>query len=66
MFFPLAVIYAYSAKMPYELVLIGGVLDQAYYIGGGFFFEHVFLIFSVFLLIMSVFLEKKFQWKKWM
>jgi len=62
-FFPLAIAYIYLVRMPYELIIMGAILDQVYYLGNSFIYDYMFTIFSFVSVVATVFLEKKLQWE---
>lgn len=61
-FIPMALLYVYLAKLPYELVLAGLILDSLYYFGDSFLAKHLLIIFSLFLLIIAFFLSRRIHW----
>ncbi len=62
LFVPLAIIYIYLARVAYEIIIIGIILDSLYYFNG--VFSHSFLIFSIILIMIALFLEGRIDWKK--
>ena len=64
LFIPLALFFVYLAKLPYEIILAGFLLDSIYYFGGGFLFQHLLTIFSLVLIILAFFLSKMIHWQK--
>lgn len=64
LFIPMALLFVYLCKLPYELVLAGLVLDSVYYFGSGFFLKYPLTIFSIILLVAAFFLSKKIHWRK--
>lgn len=64
LFIPLALLFVYLCKLPYELPLAGFLLDLIYYFGEGFWREHSLAIFSSFLIIAAYFLDKRIHWNK--
>jgi hypothetical protein len=64
LFIPMALLYVYLTKLPYELILAGLILDSIYYFGGGFLAKHMLTIFSVLLIAIAFFLSKKIYWRK--
>jgi hypothetical protein len=64
-FFPLALLSVIITKIPYEIILAGAILDLFFYFGDGLFRQNILFVYSVALLAASVFVEKKFVWKKY-
>ncbi len=64
MFLPLAILYVFWAKNPYELIIAGGIMDTVYYFGESFFWEHFLALFSFVAILISVFLQGEIQWEK--
>jgi hypothetical protein len=64
LFIPMALLYVYLAKLPYELILAGFLLDLVYYFGDGFLFQYPLTLFSLLLLIIALFLSKRIHWNK--
>ncbi len=64
LFIPIALLFVYLAKLPYEVILAGFILDSVYYFGDGFYSQHLLTIFSLFLIIISFFLSKRIHWRK--
>ncbi len=64
LFVPMALLFVYLAKLPYELIIAGIILDSVYYFGGSFLAEHLLTIFSALLLIIAFFLSKRIHWQK--
>jgi hypothetical protein len=63
-YIPLSILYAYLSKTPYELLLLGFFLDYLYYFGEGFLSTNRLFIFSAIVVLISVFLSDKLEWKK--
>jgi len=64
LFVPLALLSVYLAKLPWEIILAGIILDSLYYFGEGFFMKHPLTIFSIILIALAFFLSKKIRWHK--
>jgi hypothetical protein len=64
LFVPLALLYVYLAKLPYELIAAGFILDCAYYFGGSFLWKYPLTALSLLLLIIAFFLSKRIHWNK--
>ncbi|MEK7200556.1 MAG: hypothetical protein AAB672_00270 [Patescibacteria group bacterium] len=64
LFVPLALLFVYLAKLPYEIILAGFILDMIYYFGDSFLAKHLLTIFSVILIILAFFLSKRIHWNK--
>jgi hypothetical protein len=64
LFVPMALLFVYLAKLPYELILAGVILDSVYYFGDGFLAEHILTLFSLLLLIIAFFLSERIHWNK--
>ncbi len=64
LYIPLAILYAYLSKTPYELLVIGFMLDYLYYFGHGFVTSNRLVIFSLVVVLVSVFMSDKLEWKK--
>lgn len=63
-FVPMALLYVYLAKLPYELVVAGFILDLAYYFGDNFLLRYPLTLFSAFLLLAAFLLGKRIHWRK--
>jgi hypothetical protein len=64
LFIPMALLSVYLAKLPYEIILAGFILDLVYYFGDGFLAQHLLTIFSLALIILAFFLSKRIYWRK--
>jgi hypothetical protein len=64
LFIPMALLYVYLAKLPYEIILAGIILDSVYYFGESFWAKHILIIFSLLLVAIAFFLSKKIHWRK--
>jgi len=64
LFIPMALLFVYLAKVPYEIIIAGFILDSVYYFGDGFFVGHLLTIFSLLLIVASLFLSKKIYWQE--
>ncbi|MFH0804262.1 MAG: hypothetical protein V1896_01520 [Candidatus Zambryskibacteria bacterium] len=64
LFIPMALLFVYLAKLPYEIILAGFILDMVYYFGDGFFAKHLLTLFSLLLIIAAFFLSKRIHWRK--
>lgn len=63
LFIPMALLYVYLAKLPYEMIVAGAMLDIAYYFGDGFFISHSLAIFSFILILIALFLNERIHWR---
>lgn len=64
LFIPMALLYVYLAVLPYEIILAGIMLDSVYYFGDGFWYKHILTIFSILLITLAFFLNKRIRWNK--
>jgi hypothetical protein len=64
LFIPMALLAVYLVKLPYEIILAGFVLDLVYYFGDGFFAKHFLALFSLLVIGLAWFLNKKIHWRK--
>ncbi|OHA86581.1 MAG: hypothetical protein A3A96_01770 [Candidatus Zambryskibacteria bacterium RIFCSPLOWO2_01_FULL_39_39] len=64
LFIPMALLSVYLIKLPFEIVVVGFLLDFLYYFGDGFFAKHLLTLFSLILIILALFLNKKVHWQK--
>lgn len=64
LFIPLTILAVYLAKLPYEIILAGAILDTVYYFGDSFLFEYQLTIFATLLIILALFLGDKIHWDK--
>jgi len=64
LFIPMALFFVYLAKLPYELILAGFILDLVYYFGDGFWAKHLLTTFSLLLIMTALFLSKGIHWRK--
>jgi hypothetical protein len=60
----MALLFVYLAKLPYEMIVAGFLLDVFYYFGNGFFVRYPLTIFSFVLIILALFLDKKVHWSQ--
>lgn len=63
-FLPLALLYVYLTKIPYEIIIAGFVLDSVYYFGEGLWRQFPLTIFGVFLILLAIFLSERIYWRK--
>lgn len=63
LFVPLAVLFIYLAKAPYELIIAGAILDSIYYFGQNIFMNNLLTLFSVGLILVALFLDSKIHWR---
>ncbi len=63
-FFPLALIYVYLAKLPYEIIIFAALLDNIYYFGDGFLRDNMFSLFSILLILIAFFLGVRINWQR--
>ena len=66
LFIPFALLYVYAVKKPYELVILGFILDSAYYFGEGFFRNYALTLFCLVLVALVIFLDSRIYWRKFM
>ena len=64
LFIPLALLFVYLVKLPYEIIIAGIILDSVYYFGEGFINKHLLTIFSLLLIILALFLSNRVHWRK--
>lgn len=64
LFLPMALLYVYLAKLPYEILVVSIILDSMYYFGEGVVSSHRLLIFSILLLAIALFLKDRVYWRK--
>jgi hypothetical protein len=64
LFIPLAFLFVYFAKLPYEIILAGFLLDLVYYFGEGIWYQYPLTLFSVLLIAGAWFLNGKINWQK--
>lgn len=64
LFVPLALLSVYLAKLPYEIILAGAILDTVYYFGDDFLLKHQFTLFATVLIIGALFLSNRIHWDK--
>lgn len=60
----MALFFVYLAKLPYEIILAGFLLDMVYYFGDGFLARHLLIVFSLLLIILALFLNSRIHWRK--
>jgi|GEM_PF-1369402 hypothetical protein len=66
LFFPLAFIFACFVNSPYEIIFVGVLLDMVYYLGDGFIHTYLFLIFSICLVMLVMFMSDKIYWRRFL
>lgn len=64
LFVPMAILLVYLAKLPYEMIVAGAVLDSVYYFGDSLLLKNCLVIFSSLLIIGALFLNDKIHWRK--
>ncbi|OHB07837.1 MAG: hypothetical protein A3I19_02765 [Candidatus Zambryskibacteria bacterium RIFCSPLOWO2_02_FULL_38_13] len=64
LFVPIALLFIYLAKLPYEVIIAGFILDSVYYFGNGFFARYPLTIFSLTFIVITFFLSKKIHWSE--
>lgn len=64
LFVPMALLLVYLAKLPYEVIIAGIILDSLYYFGDGFMAKHLLTLFSLILIILAFLLSKRIHWRK--
>ena len=64
LFIPLALLAVYLIKLPYEIIVVGFILDSVYYFGDGFWAKHPLTIFSFLVIAVALFLNNKVEWRK--
>lgn len=64
LFIGLAVLLVYLAKLPYEIIVAGAILDAVYYFGEGFVVGHRLTLFALILILVAWFLNKRISWRK--
>jgi len=64
LFIPLTMVYVYLAKLPYEIVLAGFLLDINYYFAPGIFWGHPLTFISILFICVAWYLDKKIIWRK--
>jgi hypothetical protein len=60
----MAILNVYLARLPYEIILAGFILDFFYYFGNGFLATHALFLFSTILIILAFFLSSRVHWRK--
>jgi len=64
LFIPMGLLIVYLAKLPYEIILAGFLLDILYYFGDDVLTKYPLTIFSIFLMLVAFFLSKRIHWSK--
>lgn len=64
LFIPMAILCVYLAKLPYEIMVAGSILDSVFYFGNGMIVKHQLVIFASLLIIIALFLNNKIHWTK--
>jgi len=64
LFIPLALLFVYLVKLPYEIIIAGLILDLVYYFGDGFVVKHLLTLFSLLLIVLALFLNNRIHWHK--
>jgi len=64
LFIPLAILAVYLAKLPYEIIIAGLILDLVYYFGDGFIAKYFFTLFSLLLIVLALFLNSRIYWRR--
>ena len=63
LFVPMAILFVYLAKVPYELVVAGAILDAVYYFGESFWWQNQLTLFSLILIFLALFFRNKIHWQ---
>jgi len=64
LFVPLALLYVYFIKSPYEIIPVGAILDGLYYFGEGFLYKHSLVLYTLVLVVLTSLLGKWISWKR--
>lgn len=64
LYFPLAVVYVYKVKSPYEILLASSFLDRAFFSGSSFWNGHELFFFSVLLLTAIMIFANTLEWRR--
>ena len=64
LFIPLALLSVYLAKLPYEIIVAGVILDSVYYFGSGIVSSHRLGLFALLIIFFAMFLEDRIYWRK--
>jgi hypothetical protein len=64
LFIPMALIFVYLIKLPYEIMFVAVLFDATYYFGEGFLIEHWLTLFSLVLIVVALFLDSKIHWQR--
>ena len=64
LFVPMAILFVYLAKVPYEVIVVGNILDAVYYFGDGFLVKYQLTIFALVLILVALFLNNRIHWSK--
>jgi len=64
LFIPMGLLYVYLAKLPYEIIFAGFLLDTIYYFGNSLLTKYPLTIFSILLILGAFFFSKRIHWSK--
>lgn len=64
LFIPMALLYVYLARLPYEIILVGFLFDNLYYFGDNVWQKYPLTIFSGLLIVIAMSLYKRIHWSK--
>ena len=64
LFIPLALLSVYLAKLPYEIIVAGVILDSVYYFGSGIVSSHRLGLFALLIIFFAMFLGDRIYWRK--
>lgn len=60
----MAILFVYLAKLPYELILAGAILDSFFYFGEGFLMRNLLTAASIAVIGVALFLNGRIHWQK--
>lgn len=64
LFVPIALLYVYLVKSPYEIVAAGLILDCVYYWGDDFLVRNALALLALALVAAVFFLESRVEWRR--
>lgn len=61
---PFAIFFVYLAKLPYEVIIAGAILDSVYYFGENLLVSNQLTLFATLLILVALFLKDKIHWQE--
>lgn len=60
----MALFFIYLAKLPYEVIVAGAILDSVYYFGDSIIEKHELALIAALMIFVALFLSGRIDWRK--